>query len=1354
MAPSTAPRRAGRRLANLLALLALVLATGATAHAKDYAVDTTVDDPLLTDCDPDAADDCSLRGALLDAASQAEASTIVLPAGAYTLTSRATCVFTTTQFGLNSEPNTTTLCLPGRVTIVGAGAANTVIDGNGTDRVIVVGNAGPVRIEGVTIRNGRQASGGFIGGGGGVNNCGDLTLVDCVVTANFSQVSGGGIHSSGPLTMRRCKLDANTGREGGGLFASSFHIPVDTTILDSSITSNQAFGAQGGGLFLYHGNQGGSTTIRGSTIADNEATNLGGGGVFDAGLFGTIAVTNSTISGNRAGWCCGGGFGQGGRSTVHFRNVTVTGNRSRDPTGTRGGAGGIAKDESGVFTLANTIVAGNEAPEFAPDCYDGGRASTFGSDGYNLIGDDGGAHDSGTYCDRTGGVGSDTVGEDPQLGALTDNGGQTNTHAPEAGSPAIDTGDPTGCKDESGTVLEGDQRGEPRPEDGDGDGEARCDKGAVEGGGGFGAEGIDPDHAGNGGTVCALIHGSGFSDGVSVALEKDGRAPIPGMMVKADESGGSIATGFDLRGHAPGTYDLVLTHPDGSRSAVPDAFVVESGGAPELWAEVIGPTAVRRARPFRFFFFYGNRGNVDALGVPIQIAWPPGMTVERRFAVAPPPANPDQAFTEWERISPVVDARPFTEFQVNQLILPIVPAGFTGSLELRVIVPPDFTGPWGTIVPMIGKPYAQPDGSDADSDVDVDPAYVAAQVANASTYARDVLQVSEPLDQAFATQYTTDQLERIVAEGTRAWIDELGRGGGGGSGSDGGGGGASGSAGDPVCADACIGIDTPTATIDHGGEPVPPLPVGAPGPGCIGNCTTGCPGGWPGGRQCACPWNWDIRFPFDPNDKVGGIMGSGYISGDEPLRYAIYFENDPVLANAPAQEVIVEDQLDVSVLDLDSFSFGPIAFGDRQVIPVSGAKDFETEVDLRPEENLIVRVRASLDVATGLVTWRFTSLDPDTGELPEDADAGFLPPNLTPPEGDGTVTFTVRYDESLPSGTEICNDAEIFFDENPAIVTPEWCNTLDDDDPVSAVNALAAVQTTADFPVAWSGTDVGSGIIEFDVFVSVDGGEFLPFAAGTSASSDTFYGTPGRTYAFYSVARDDASNVEEAPAAPDTVTTVDLCPDDPAKVAPLVCGCGTAEADSDGDGSPDCIDAESVHDLAVVGLKAAKRASLAARAPSAPRTATVILQNRSPHPEVIPDAATLAALVSVELESLSGVACGPAPLVTLRPPRARAFPITVKSKRKLKVSFDVVIGCAVDPAKGAGHEDYRVTARVDHDALGSTDSHPENDVCPRRVTAPGEVDPHPDGTILDKGCGAKLPDKTFGGPVLIDAVEK
>src|SRR5262249_13193463 len=70
------------------------------------------------------------------------------------------------------------------------------------------------------------------------------------------------------------------------------------------------------------------------------------------------------------------------------------------------------------------------------------------------------------------------------IGPLQNNGGPTQTHALVAGSPAIDAGNPNGCRDNSGALLLKDQRGFARDVDGNHDGAARCDIGAVEFGGG------------------------------------------------------------------------------------------------------------------------------------------------------------------------------------------------------------------------------------------------------------------------------------------------------------------------------------------------------------------------------------------------------------------------------------------------------------------------------------------------------------------------------------------------------------------------------------------------------------------------------------------------------------------------------------------------------------------------------------------------------------------------------------------------------------------------------------------------------------------------------------------------------
>ena len=167
----------------------------------------------------------------------------------------------------------------------------------------------------------------------------------------------------------------------------------------------------------------------------------------------------------------------------------------------------------------------------------------------------------------------------------------------------------------------------------------------------------------------------------------------------------------------------------------------------------------------------------------------------------------------------------------------------------------------------------------------------------------------------------------------------------------------------------------------------------------------------------------------------------GFIDGLTPLPYAISFEN-LATATADALEVTVTDQLDVAKYDLATFSLGPITFGATFVPVPPGLTRFSTEVDLRPGRNILVGIDAALDAGTGIVTWKFTTLDPTTHQFPENPDQGFLPPNVTSPEGEGAVLFTVNLKPGFGVGTTVCNDARIVFDLNAPIDTPEFCNTI------------------------------------------------------------------------------------------------------------------------------------------------------------------------------------------------------------------------------------------------------------------------------------------------------------------------
>lgn len=313
------------------------------------------------------------------------------------------------------------------VHIDGAGSGRTIVDGEkrGSEFLIAFNPHVDVTISGMTMRDGSGT-----GDGGAIYHCGGtLTLENVVIEEN--RVRGGGLNGYGGM-MYNC--------------------PSSTAaIIDSTIRNNSA---QVGGAIC----NGGLLTVIRSTFNGNTALEVrGGGAIFN---YGVLHVANSTFSGNRAA----GGFG----GAIHNGNlVGLTGGAQIDNSTISGNTAAFGKTPGGAINnqaglpiyLQNTVIAGND-----PQNCGGAPLQT---EGFNLSSD--------ASCDL-GGAG-DLNGVDPKLGSLRNNGGPTFTMALRPGSPAIDAGNRSGCRDWFGVLLATDQRGMPRPDRHDGRG---CDIGAYE----------------------------------------------------------------------------------------------------------------------------------------------------------------------------------------------------------------------------------------------------------------------------------------------------------------------------------------------------------------------------------------------------------------------------------------------------------------------------------------------------------------------------------------------------------------------------------------------------------------------------------------------------------------------------------------------------------------------------------------------------------------------------------------------------------------------------------------------------------------------------------------------------------
>ncbi len=284
----------------------------------------------------------------------------------------------------------------------------------------------------------------------------------------------------------------------------------------------------------------------------------------------------------------------------------------------------------------------------------------------------------------------------------------------------------------------------------------------------------------------------------------------------------------------------------------------------------------------------------------------------------------------------------------------------------------------------------------------------------------------------------------------------------------------------------------------------------------------------------------------DPNEITGptGFGTQGFVSASTTLPYRVDFTNE-ASATAPADVVVVTQQLDPS-LDLGTFQLGDLGFGNTIIHVPAGLTSYSTTVNLPSTapgvgpNGLEVEINASLNTSTGLATWTFTGIDPTTRDIPIDPLIGFLPPDATPPQGEGFVSYTIKPKSTVAASTVINAQATVVFDQNAPINTKQISNTLDPVAPTSSVNPLPATTSSPTFNVSWSGQDDagGSGIASFNVLVSDNGGTFTPLLSNTKLTSTAFTGQVGHTYQFFSVATDNVGNLQPLPTAPQAKISV------------------------------------------------------------------------------------------------------------------------------------------------------------------------------------------------------------------------
>ena len=292
----------------------------------------------------------------------------------------------------------------------------------------------------------------------------------------------------------------------------------------------------------------------------------------------------------------------------------------------------------------------------------------------------------------------------------------------------------------------------------------------------------------------------------------------------------------------------------------------------------------------------------------------------------------------------------------------------------------------------------------------------------------------------------------------------------------------------------------------------------------------------------------------DPNSMIGpkGSGTSNMVPTNQPLPYTILFTNVPT-APAPAQQITINQQLDTPNLDGGTFRLSDFGFDGMTFSIPADSSYYQTTLDLTATLGFEVEFTATIDASTGIATWIFTTIDPSTGQVPQNPTIGLLPPqandapigSIGADMGEGFVSYTIMAPTTDATGTVLSAQAAVTFDTQPPLDTPEIFNTVDSGAGLtSTVATLPTFENSLTFPVSWSGSDAsnGSGIDDFTVYVSDNGGPYTAWLQDTTLTSAPFVGQDGHTYGFYSVATDNAGNVQAPPTTAQANTQVDVTP--------------------------------------------------------------------------------------------------------------------------------------------------------------------------------------------------------------------
>jgi uncharacterized repeat protein (TIGR01451 family) len=314
---------------SVTAILAIAVAISASpiGAAQTFSVTTTSDTVDADLDDPaclDAAGECSLRAAVMQANKTPGADTITVPAGTYALTLPSPDP---------AGPNATVgdLDITDDLTISGAGPDSTIIAGGAgwSDRLLEVNfgsDAGNLELSlsGVTLTKGNSAD---VGGG-----------------LYFTDVGGA-------LSMRAMKVVGNTAGTSAGDNGGGAYVRAKAFALDGVVFEGNTAGGSGGGLHIHPPPAASATDAREVTFAGNHAGGHGGGlaTTGPAGFAATDLQATDNVAGEASNGAGGGLYLSA--TDAALEDVTIIGNHSSSD------GGGVSASAS--LQISGGVIRGN-----------------------------------------------------------------------------------------------------------------------------------------------------------------------------------------------------------------------------------------------------------------------------------------------------------------------------------------------------------------------------------------------------------------------------------------------------------------------------------------------------------------------------------------------------------------------------------------------------------------------------------------------------------------------------------------------------------------------------------------------------------------------------------------------------------------------------------------------------------------------------------------------------------------------------------------------------------------------------------------------------------------------------------